>query len=98
MNSTVELRTSGLLWGSPYDLVTGLYMNSSGTGEVEKKSWFEINHVDWTRDLTYRTLCTIVDPVAQVALPPALVQECDEGVDVGATGAAAHNGVGCDHW
>lgn len=43
-------------------------------------------------------LCTIVDPVAQVALPPALVQECDEGVDVGATGAAAHDGVGCDHW
>lgn len=31
MNSTVEFCTSGLLWGSPYDLVTGLYMNSSGT-------------------------------------------------------------------
>lgn len=31
MNSTVEFWTSGLLWGSPYDLVTGLYMNSSGT-------------------------------------------------------------------
>lgn len=73
-------------------------MNSSGTGEAEEKSQFEINHVDRTGDLTDRTLFTIVDPVAQVALPPALVQECDEGVDVGATGAAAHDGVGCDHW
>ena len=31
MNSTVEFWTSGLLCGSPYDLVTGLYINSSGT-------------------------------------------------------------------
>lgn len=98
MNSTVELRTSGLLWGSPYDLVTGLYMNSSGTGEVKEKSQFE-SAITWTEhvDLSDGTRRTIVDPVAQVALPPALVQECDEGVDVGATGAAAHDGVGRDH-
>lgn len=43
-------------------------------------------------------LGTIIDSVTQVALPPALVQECDEGVNVGATGAAAHDGVGRNHW
>lgn len=31
MNSMVAFWTSGLLWGVPYDLLTGLYMNSSGT-------------------------------------------------------------------
>lgn len=31
MNSMVAFWTSGLLCGSPYDLLTGLYINSSGT-------------------------------------------------------------------
>lgn len=31
MNSIVAFWTSGLLCGSPYDLLTGLYINSSGT-------------------------------------------------------------------
>lgn len=33
---------------------------------------------------------TIVNPVTEVALPPALVQEGDKWVDVGTTGATAH--------
>lgn len=37
MNSTVGFWTSGLLCGSPYDLVTGLYMNSSGTEQQRNK-------------------------------------------------------------
>jgi len=41
---------------------------------------------------------TIIDPVTEVALPPALVQEGDERVDVGSTRATAHDRVGCDHW
>lgn len=41
---------------------------------------------------------TIVHPVAQVAFPPPLVQEGDEGVDVGPARAAAHYGVGGDDW
>lgn len=46
--------------------------------------------LDWTH--------TIIDPVTQVAFPPALVQEGDKRVDVGATGATAHDRVWCDHW
>lgn len=34
MNSIVAFWTSGLLCGSPYDLLTGLYMNSSGTAST----------------------------------------------------------------
>lgn len=98
MNSTVEFWTSGLLCGSPYDLVTGLYMNSSGTEQELKwhktlrlqSSSKEIagtiyKQLDWT--------CTIIDPVTQVALPPALVQKGDERIDVGAAGATAHDRV-----
>lgn len=32
---------------------------------------------------------TVVDPVTQVALPSALVQEGDKGVDISAAGATA---------
>lgn len=39
----------------------------------------------------------VVHPIAQVALPPALVDEGHEGVDVRAAGAAPHDGVGRDH-
>lgn len=40
---------------------------------------------------------TIIDPVAQVALPPPLVQERDKGVDVGSAGPTPDNGAGCHH-
>lgn len=39
---------------------------------------------------------TVVDPITQVAFPPPLVQEGHKGVYVGATGPAAHDGVGRD--
>lgn len=35
MNSIVAFWTSGLLCGSPYDLLTGLYINSSGTTHTQ---------------------------------------------------------------
>lgn len=35
MNSIVAFWTSGLLCGSPYDLLTGLYINSSGTAHTQ---------------------------------------------------------------
>lgn len=43
INSMVALWTSGRLCGSPYDRVTGLYMNSSGTkhqGNTFKKLFY----------------------------------------------------------
>lgn len=40
---------------------------------------------------------TIVDPVTEVALPPALIQEGNKWIDVCATGATAHYRVGRDH-
>ena len=42
-------------------------------------------------------LRTIVDPVAEVALPAPLVQEGDEGVDVRPARATANDGAGRDH-
>ena len=40
---------------------------------------------------------TIIDPVAQVTLPPPLVQEWDERVDVGSAGPTPDDGAGCHH-
>lgn len=42
INSIVAFWTSGLLCGSPYDLLTGLYINSSGTTQIIQKQ-FQIN-------------------------------------------------------
>lgn len=40
---------------------------------------------------------TIIDPIAQVALPSPLVQERNKGVDVGSAGATPDDGAGCHH-
>lgn len=77
-------------------VVHELIWNWTRKEEEEEEEWVKhiIQWIKWIRKRTW-TL-TVIDPVTEVTLPPALVQEGDEGVDVGATGAAAHDRVRCD--
>lgn len=47
--------------------------------------------------ITPPAFLTIIDPIAQVAFPLPLVQERDEGVDVGSAGPTPDDGAGCHH-
>lgn len=55
MNSIVAFWTSGLLCGSPYDLLTGLYINSSGTRHIQKtlSEVLVLNNDGNTTNITY---------------------------------------------
>lgn len=47
--------------------------------------------------ITPSPFLTVIDPIAQVALPPPLVQERNKGVDVGSAGPTPDDGAGCHH-
>lgn len=53
--------------------------------------------VDYLSVIAPPLFLTIVDPVAQVTLPPPLVQEGDKGIDVCSAGSTPDDGAGCHH-
>ena len=56
-----------------------------------------INSRQLTHFIRTSPLLSIIDSVAEVALPPPLVQEGHKGVDVGPAGATPDNGAGGHH-
>ena len=76
---------SGLLLGSPYDLDTGSYMNSSGTAITRIGFYTESATSSLVKALT------LIDSKADVAPPSSLVDEADERIDVRPALSTPHN-------
>lgn len=89
----------GLSIGAGHGIVHELIGNCEGEN-MRVQVIFNVSHFGrcCPKYTLNRGIRTIVDPVAEAAFPSPLVQEGDEGVNVGATGATSHYGVGRDHW